>query len=256
MGLNSCLYETTISHRRLVPVGHAFSYKFFSFYLDLDEIDTIVAHHPLMSRNRFNVYSFYDRDHMNSGAASVKENVLRYLQSCGVDIPGGRIMLLTYLRFFGYVFNPVSFYFCFDRQSQPVCVVPEIGNTFGEIKPFLVNAQKDGRFVDTQNKFFYISPFNKLDDQLDYKLAIPSEHLNIHIDTSRDGQKVMLAAVSGVRRELTPGNLAWLTMKFPFVTLKVISLIHWHAGLLWLKKVPYEEKFSNPHLQKEVLRAR
>ena len=165
-------------------------------------------------------------------------------------------MLLTYLRTFGYVFNPVSFYFCFDQQGQAVCVVPEIGNTFGEIKPFMVNSLRDGRFVDTQSKFFYISPFNKLDDQLDYKLMIPGEYLNIHVDTSCDSKKIMLATMAGVRKKLTTRNLTWLTLKFPFVTLKVISLIHWHAALLWFKKVPYEEKYSNPHLQKEVLRAR
>lgn len=245
MALNSCLYATTISHRRLKPVEHAFAYKFFSFYIDLDELDAL-AKMPLIGRNRPNFYAFYDSDHMDIKA---------YLKANGIDLQGGRTMLLTYLRVCGYVFNPVSFYFCFNAAGEPVCVVPEIGNTFGEIKPFLVDTLNNGAFEDTQDKFYYISPFMKLDDQLDYRITIPSDRLDIRIDTSRDGEKLMLAAVSGRRMELNTWNLFKLSCQFPLVTLKVITLIHWHAFLLWLKRVPFEAKENNPHLQKEVLRA-
>jgi hypothetical protein len=244
-------------HHRLAPKEHRFSYKFFSFYLDLDEIDELTGRILFLSRNRFNVYSFYDRDHIGEEQSSVKENISAYLREQGVDIKNGRIMLLTYLRMFNYVFNPVSFYFCFDATGEPVCVVPEIGNTFKELKPFFIGneALKENRFKDTQTKYYYISPFAQLDDNLDFRLTVPDERVNIGIDTSKDGKKVILTTMLGDKKPLTNRDLLWLTVKFPFVTLKAISLIHWHAFMLWLKKIPFEEKKSNMHLQKEVQRA-
>lgn len=254
--MNSCLYETDIMHHRLTPKEHKFSYKFFSFYLDLDEIDEVVGQTSLLSHNRFNVYSLYDKDHIEKRGASIKANILKLLQEKGIDLTDGRIMMLTYLRTFGYIFNPVTFYFCFDKKASPVCVVPEIGNTFGELKPFLIDARhlKGKRFKQQQDKHYYISPFTQLDNQLDFKLAIPDEGLNICIDTSKNQKKVILTTMMGKRRELTNKGLLWMTVKFPFITLKVISLIHWHAFLLWMKKLPHEEKTSNMHLQKGVHR--
>ncbi len=256
--MNSCLYETEIMHHRLAPREHRFAYRFFSFYLDLDEIDELTRRIVLMSRNKFNVYGFYDCDHMGTPGHSVKDNLLMYFNENGIDFKsGGRIMLLTYLRTCGYVFNPVSFYYCFDEKNNPLCVVPEIGNTFGELKPFLVR-KKDlhsNQFKNTQDKLYYISPFTRLDDQLDFRLTIPDERLNICIDTTKNNQKIILTTMTGQRRELTNRNLLRLTLQFPLVTTKVIALIHWHAFRLWLKRIPYQEKTTNPHLQKEVFRA-
>ncbi len=255
--MNSCLYQTEIMHHRLVPKEHKFTYQFFSFYLDLDEIDELASKIFLLGRNKFNLYSFCDKDHFSRQQGSIKDNILGYLKSKGVDLNGGRIMILTFLRTFGYVFNPVSLYYCFDNDNNPVCVVPEIGNTFGELKMFFVGKQDfDGRkFSDSQSKFYYISPFTKLDDTLDFRLTIPDERLNICIDTSRRGEKIVLTSMVGDKKQLTNTNVLAMSIKFPLVTLKVIVLIHWHALMLWLKKIPYEEKTSNLHDQKEVLRA-
>ncbi len=244
-------------HKRLVPKEHAFSYQFFSFYIDLDEIDALTVKNPLISHNRFNVYSLYDKDHLHTGSSSIKENVRAFLKTKGIELGQGRVMLLTNLRTLGYVFNPVSFYFCFDQNDQPLCVIPEIGNTFRELKAFFLNNDclKSGRFEDRQDKFYYISPFCKLDDQLDFKLGIPDEQLSIFIDTSKNNQKIIITSMLGSQEALTFKNLLIMTLKFPLVTLKVIALIHWHAFLLWIKKIPFEEKTANPHLQKEVVRA-
>jgi DUF1365 family protein len=244
-------------HHRLVPKEHRFSYKFFSFYLDLDEIDELTSKIPFLSHNQVNAYSLYDIDHLVKGQHSIKDNILSYLQGRGINLQGGRIMLLTYLRTFGYVFNPVSLYYCFDKDNNPLCVVPEIGNTFGELKLFFIGTEgfSGNKFKDRQDKFYYISPFTKLDDTLDFRLTVPDNRVNIGIDTSKNGEKIILTTMIGEKKELTNGNLLWLTIKFPFVTLKVIALIHWHAFMLWLKRIPHEEKTSNPHLQKEVRRA-
>lgn len=256
MEINSCLYETTVMHHRLIPREHRFSYRFFSFYLDLDEIDMIARQVFGISRNRFNAYAFYDKDHLELSGGTVKDNVLLYLKQNGIDLTGGRIMLLTNLRTFGYIFNPVAFYYCFDQSGRPVCVVPQIGNTFGELKAFLLrddNFEK-GRFKDRQDKFYYISPFTRLDDQLDFRIGIPDDQLRVGIDTSAQGKKIIVTTLTGDRKDLNSSNLCLMTLKFPFVTLKVITLIHWHALLLWLKKIPYQEKTQNMHLQKEVHR--
>lgn len=255
--VNSCLYETRIMHHRLIPCEHRFEYKFFSFYVDLDELDAIVAHSRWVSRNRFNVYAFHDRDHVTRGGLTLKESVEAYLADRRVDIQGGRVMLLTFFRTWGYVFNPVSFYFCFDRNQRPVGVIPEVGNTFGELKLFYIDGHhgQGDEFHQSVDKFYYVSPFTRLNDQFDFCLSIPGEKLNIQVDTSRQGRKVILTEMTGQRQEWTDQNLLRLTWRFPWVTLKVITLIHWHALRLWLKRVPFEFKTANPHHQKEVYRA-
>lgn len=228
------------------------------FYLDLDEIDALEKKLPFLSRNRFNVYNFADHDHLEIGGKDVKENIQLYLKSKGIDTPIKRMMLLTNLRTFGYNFNPVSFYYCFDQDNSPICVVPEIGNTFGEIKPYFLGKKYfDGKMFDSkQIKYFYISPFSDLDTYMHFRLKVPEEKLDIKIDDIQNGEKFLYATMSGERKELNNKNLFLYTLLFPFVTLKVITLIHWHALLLFLKGLKYHAKESNPQYQREVTRVR
>ena len=254
--MKSCLFDTNVMHHRLTPKEHKFNYRFFTFYLDLDEIDQLTQKNIIFSRNRFNLFSFYDKDHIEIGQKNTKENISRYLLDNGIDIKKGRIMLLGYLRIFGYVFNPVSFFFCFDEHDQPICVVCEIGNTFGELKPFLIKNDKLSRskFKDEQVKHYYISPFMKLDDRLEFKLEVPSEKLNIKINTKRKNGRVLLTSMEGSKKPLNAWTMLKYALLIPFETLKVIVLIHWHALILFLKKIPYEQKESNQQLQKGVYR--
>lgn len=255
--MNSCLYECTVMHWRTKPKQHRLLHKIFMFYIDLDEIDTLCQENFLVGHNRWRPYSFYDDDHLPFGQSNARENLLHFLRSKGIDQEVGRVMLLANLRTFGYVFNPISVYFCFDKSGQPLCSVPEIGNTFGEIKSFILppSALQGESFKDEQGKFYYISPFSKLDISLDFNFKIPDERLNIRVDDVSDGEKILYASLTGKRRALDKRNLLWLTLRFPFVTLKVISLIHVHALWLYFKKVPFYPKQDHPHLQKEVLRA-
>ncbi len=252
--MNSCLYDCEVMHHRLKPKRHRLVHSTFMFYLDLDELDEIAQRLFWVKRNQRGIYSFCDQDHLQFGATDVKNNVRAYLRSKGQNFPTGRIGLLTNLRTFGYLFNPVSFYFCFAVDGQPTCVVPEIGNTFGELKPFFLGAEtwQDGMFRQMQTKYFYISPFTDLDIQMDFQLKIPEEKLDIKIDDYQQGEKFLLSSLMGKRLELTDQNLAKLTLRMPWVTVKVISLIHWHALLLWFKKVPYHLKQDHPELQQEV----
>ena len=253
----SCLYECTVMHHRLTPKEHRFTYSLFLFCLDLDEIKTVCSRITGRSHNRFNLYTFKDRDHLTIAGAggSVRQNLTAYLAQNGVDFPeDGRAILLTLPRVLGYIFNPVSFYFCFDAAGVALCALAQVGNTFGEMKPYLLTSpDADGVFRLRTPKHFYVSPFSSLDLDFDFKLRVPGDALEIHINDRQGDSTVLLSTLTGTRVPLTSARLAWLTLKFPFLTLKVIFLIHWQALLLWLKRLPFHPKAANAHLQRDVL---
>jgi len=256
--MNSCLYECTVMHHRFAPKVHHFEHAIFMFYLDLDELDQVAWNVFLFSHNRRNLYSFLDRDHEPTGPNPLKERVLAWLRQEGIPCsPDTRIMLLTLPRMAGYIFNPISIYYCFAGDGQPFAAVAEVGNTFREIKLYLLrpeNLGANGVFNLVVPKHFYVSPFSSLELIFDFRLAVPDAKLAVRID-DRDGTKpVLISTLAGRRAELTNGKLAWFTLKYPFITLKVIGLIHWHALKLWLKKIPFYRKTENIALQQEVLR--
>lgn len=253
--INSALYECTIMHHRLEPLRNRFVYRIFMFALDLDELDRLHASMRLFSRNRFNLFSFRDADHLRLGRPSAKENLLEYVRTQGVTEQIGKVLLITNVRVFGYVFNPVSFYYCYAENGDPVCVVPEVGNTFGEQKPYLLTgADRSGEgFRKRVTKYFYVSPFIDMDAEFDFQLQLPGEQLQVTINDYKDGKKFFLSAVRGERKPLTDAQLAWYAVRFPFVTLQVITLIHWQALKLMLRKLHFFRKTDNPELQKEIV---
>lgn len=257
MELNSCLYEMDIMHCRVSPKRHRFTHRIFMFYLDLDEIDRLDKSVPLFTANRRGLFQFRDEDHMQCGRPRTKENILAYIARQGVTTPVKRVMLMTNVRTAGYLFNPVSFYFCFDEGDRPVCAVAEVGNTFGEMKPFFLGPEtlRGETFRSRQKKFYYVSPFIDLDVPMDFRLRVPGERLFIGIDDLKRNKKFLYTTMTGRRLPLTGLGLLWLGIKIPLVTLKVIFLIHWHAAILhFIKKLPYHRKQANPHLQREVQR--
>ncbi|MBC8125518.1 MAG: DUF1365 domain-containing protein [Gloeobacteraceae cyanobacterium ES-bin-144] len=252
--MRSCLYDCEVMHHRLSPKEHHFSYRIFMFSLDLDEIDEVARRVHGFSRNRSNLYTFRDTDHLDLGMPTVRENLTAWLAENGVQLPeDARVQFVTLPRVLGYIFNPVSFYFCSDVEGQPLCSVVQVGNTFREMKPYLLREPSGENFFRLITpKHFYVSPFSELDLSFDFKLKVPREKLDIHIDDRKGKKRVLLSALTGQRVPLTTGNLAWLTFKFPLITLKVIGLIHWHALLLWLKRLPFHRKEDRPDLQRDV----
>jgi uncharacterized protein len=256
--VNSCLYECSVMHHRLAPKVHHFQHDIFMFYLDLDEVDALAHRLHLFGHNRAGVYNFRDADHEPAGQNPLKERIVGFLRQNGIDPgPACRVMLLTLPRMLGYIFNPVSIYYCFDSAGKPICSIAEVGNTFREMKLYLLRSgelQNGTTFSKVVPKHFYVSPFSSLELSFDFRLKIPGDKLDIKID-DRDGEaKVLISTLTGKQVELTNKNLWWLTLKFPLVTLKVIFLIHWHALRLWLKRVPFHRKSANAPLQKQVLR--
>lgn len=254
--MNSCLYECSIVHHRLAPKVHSFRYRIFMFYLDLDELSLLSDQLTFFSRNRFNLYTFRDGDHLQASTTDLKASLTAYLSEQGITLPAdGRVMLLTLPRVLGYIFNPVSFYFCFRADGSELCAVVQVGNTFREMKLFLIReSQRSGFFHLLAPKLFYVSPFSSLSQLFDFNLGVPTEKLQIRIDDQEQGATILRSALTGHREELTTSRLLWFMLKYPLITLKVIGLIHWHAFLLWLKRIPYYRKAADPELQREVLR--
>jgi hypothetical protein len=234
------------------------------FYLDLDEIDELSKRLKFISRNRFNLFNFRDKDHLQlprenpDASKNIKQHITDYLQLNGITIGNGRIMVLTNLCTFGYQFNPVSFYFCYDDQESPICSIVEVCNTFLEMKPYFLGTgtmQKD-KFKLNTTKYFYVSPFIDMDTNFDFDLHLPDDKLQIKIDDyDKNGKRFFISTLTGNRVPLKDSTLLFYFFSFPLITLKVIGLIHWQALKLWLKKIPYHKKSADLELQKEVYRS-
>ena len=294
--MNSCLYECSVLHARFSPRQHRFLYRIFLFAIDLDELETLHRRLRLFSFNRANLYSFRDADFLPTGEpvhnapaapaaptpprpSSLKARVVAHLATRGTDLTGGRVVLVTLPRVFGYLFNPVSFYFCYDRAGAPVAALAEVTNTFKEMKPYFLGpatrtpaplspapspsdlppSAGEGRpggatFALRTPKHFYVSPFSDVDVAFDFTLRTPAENLSIQIDDYVGAERTLTSTLTGPRRALTGARLAWFTLKYPLLTLRIIGLIHGHAFVLWLKRVPWFAKSARAADQRALYR--
>lgn len=259
--MNSCLYSASVMHHRLHPKKHFFNYRVFMFYLDLDEFEILTKKFPLISRNKFNFFSFRDREHieienLDKPLENVKENIVYFLKQNGFNYSHQKIMLLTNLNTFGYNFNPVSFYFVLDENNISECAVAEVSNTFREMKLYFLGKEtfKDGMFKLSTPKYFYVSPFIDHDAQFEFSLQTPGEKLNLRIDDSKNNQRFFISTVTGAKKNLTNLQLILYAIRFPLIPLRIMFLIHWNALILWMKKINFHKKFDYQELQKDVLK--
>lgn len=231
------LYRGEVMHRRHRPVGHRFRYRVFSILLDLDRIETAVRGLRLLSWNRFNLFSFHDRDHGPGDGGSLRCWVEDRLRESGIDHDGGAIRLLCFPRVLGYVFNPLSLYFCHRRDGSLEAMVYEVKNTFGEQHAYVLPTPR-GEGRHRCGKSFYVSPFIGMAANYRFRLRPPDERLTVSIRET-DAQGPLLDAVMiGQRVELTDLALARCFFAYPLMTLKVIAAIHFEAFRLWRKGLP------------------
>ncbi|MES2448508.1 MAG: DUF1365 domain-containing protein [Bacteroidota bacterium] len=275
MNLNSSIYSAKVMHHRLAPKKLSFWYNVYMFYIDLDELEILDKKLSWFSYNKFNLFSFRDKDHLVleskeqrakindersqisnlTSQISTKQQITAYLKDHNVEIGNGKIKLLTNLSVLGYNFNPVSFYFCFDENNHPLCAVAEISNTYREMKMFFFGKDElDGNaFKKRTQKHFYVSPFIDLDDFFDFNLVIPTEKLEINIDDyDKEGKRFFISTLKGEKRPLTNANMLRYFFAIPMIPLQIMWLIHWQAFKLWLKKIKYHPKAANQNLQKDV----
>lgn len=253
MQLESCLYECEIWHSRQEPRPHKFVHRHFMLYLNLNEVSSLAKNSKLFGTDNSKLYSFRESDYLPDQAGlTLEDRVRSFAAASGIgDIK--KIMLLTNVRTLGYVFNPVSFFFCFDKDGINRGCVVEVGNTFGEKKLYAVKADAAGMMQDRQKKHFYVSPFTELDQDFLFDIKLPGESIKIKIDTLQADTPIVIAGFHGERQELADSQLLSMTLRYPLAPLRVIALIHLHALLLWLKRTPYHRKEDNAHQQTEVL---
>ncbi|MBU6451493.1 MAG: DUF1365 family protein [Cyanobacteria bacterium REEB67] len=258
---NAAIFRCRVLHERLQPRRHKFQYGIFMLYLDLDNLE-MPGGGPLFAVNAPALVSFHEVDHFvdhfkddSAARVSLAAKIRRLAQANGIEAVAS-IWLLTMPRILGYVFNPVSFYFLFDKNKNAVACVVEVSNTFREMKMYLVQERQEKIFRLQVPKHFYVSPFAGLDDRFDFILAAPADgrlHISINTLGAEDTNKILLSSLSGYSIPFSRGQIVLNFLQYPLLTLKVIAMIHFQALLLFLKKVPFSQKEENPHLQTDVL---
>lgn len=280
--MNSCIYEIKIMHQRLSPRRHRFSYGLYMFLIDLDEITVIENSSRLLRFHRAGLFSFWNEDHLQKNGTELKSKLIQFLRSNEIEQDVKRILILTNLRHFGYVFNPLSIIVCLGVDDEPICAVAEVNNTFLERKLFLLESNsgisgtgtagdvksekatatkptatsangKPRVFKSFHRKNFYVSPFSRPDLDWSFYVKLKDESLVLSVNEFRENQTVFVSTMRGRRKELSDKSVLFYALKYPLVTLKVITAIHVEAFRLLLKRIPFYEKDQLAEHQLEVI---
>ena len=244
----AAVYFGQVRHVRFRPMRHAFRYAVFSLYLDLDGIPALARRSRIFAHNRFGLLGFRDRDHGPGADAPLRSWVERHLRAAGIADADGRIMLLCYPRILGYVFNPLSVYFCYGRGGALRALLYEVHNTFGDRHVYLLRVAEGaaGAVHHRAKKALHVSPFIGMDAAYRFHTASPDERLQLGILLRDGGGALLYAALDGERRPLDDRTLALALVRYPLMTLKVIGAIHFQALRLWLKGARFRRRPAPP----------
>ncbi len=235
----ACLFDCRINHRRPAGPRYEFNYRAYYLLLDVDRIDADCRETRLLSHNRFNLLAFYDRDHGSRDASSLRTWAESLLQQQSVSLDGGRIRLLCLPRVLGYVFNPISIFYCDHADGSLRAIICEVHNTFGEQHCYVLHA--DGEPMDYEQphakaKLFHVSPLLERDGEYRFRFTAPTRKFSVAIRLyDADQQLRVVTALSGQRCELTDRNLLTLFVRIPLMTMKIMAAIHWQALKIWLR---------------------
>ena len=253
--LNSKIFLGRVRHRRYSPHEHEFSYKMFMLYLDLDELPALFDPYLFWSASRFNLAWFNRKHHLGDASKPLKQSVIKLVHDkTGITL-SGPIRVLTHLSYFGYGFNPASFYYCYNKQGTSVdVIVVEVNNTpWGEQFCYVLpvsEAKNDGNVYKFElEKEFHVSPFNPMDHHYAWNFNEPGSQLSVHMTNVKGTEKVFDATLALTAKEISSRTLGQVLFQFPFMTVKVISAIYYQAFKLWLKRTPlyaHPDKITSP----------
>jgi len=233
------LYVGDVMHARLKPFVHRFNYRVMSLLIDLDRLADADRQSMLFGVNRHALYAFHERDHGRRNGASLRAYAADCARARGIDLAGGKVLLLCYPRLLGYAFNPLSVYFCFDAAGDLVLMIYEVRNTLRQMHHYVLPVAPAERRADLirqqQDKTFYVSPFIAADMCYHFRISPPADTVKIRILETDANGPLLAATFSGRRRLLTSVSLTKAFLALPFVTIKIIAAIHWQALRLWLK---------------------
>tara|TARA_B100001057_G_scaffold156587_1_gene157076 strand:+ start:1028 stop:1792 length:765 start_codon:yes stop_codon:yes gene_type:complete len=241
--INSYIYNGTVIHKRFKPKKHFFKYKVFSLLIDLSELNKLDEKIFFFSVNKLNLISFYEKDHGERDGSSLINWVKRNLNDNHIITDNIKIKLLCYPRILGYVFNPLSIFFIYDKDENLISILYEVKNTFGEQHTYVFRLEGRNRLIKNNcSKKFHVSPFIEMNCNYFFRTLYPGEKLSVIIDQYDKEGKILFASQDGIRSDLTSKNLMNTYLKHPLMTLKIISAIHFEAFKLWIKGIKFIKK--------------
>ena len=239
--MNSCIYNGLVTHTRFKPVKHFLKYRTFSILVDLDEIEELDKNNLIFSYNKFNIFSFYNKDHGDRNGKSLKRWVFNKIKKLKIKPNINKIKLLCYPRIFGYVFNPLSVFYCYKNQTLRA-IFYEVKNTFNEQHTYVFKINNSQRVKQSCKKKFYVSPFMDMNTFYDFKLNKPNKKLFVSIKQTDKKGLILTAVQTGERKEFNLKQLLTNFLKYPLMTVKIIVAIHFEAFLLWKKGAIYRSR--------------
>ena len=241
--ISSCIYNGNVIHKRFKPKEHFFKYKVFSLFIDLSELNELNDKLKFFSLNKFNLISFYEKDHGERDGTSLFDWVKKNLSTNEISTDNIKVKLLCYPRILGYVFNPLSIFFVYDKNYDLISILYEVKNTFDEQHTYVFKVESQNKLIQNNcSKKFHVSPFIEMDCNYFFKILNPDQKLSIVIDQYDQEGKILFASQDGVRSDLTSKNLMNFYLKHPLMTFKIISAIHFEAFKLWIKGIKFIKK--------------
>ena len=241
--MTSAIYNGVVIHKRFKPKTHFFKYSVFSLLIDLSEIYELDRKIRFFSFNKFNLVSFYEKDHGYRDGSSLVEWVKKNLNENDINCKDIRIKLLCYPRIFGYVFNPLSVFFIYDSREKLISILYEVKNTFGEQHTYIFKVTDNSNlFQHNCLKKFHVSPFIEMNCNYFFRTLKPGEKISVIIDQYQTNEKILYASQDGKRVEFSSKELLKSYLKHPLMTFKIISAIHFEAFKLWIKGIKFIKK--------------
>jgi len=241
--INSAIYNGQVIHKRFKPKVHYFKYKVFSLLIDLSELEILEKKVNFFSHNKFNLISFYDKDHGDRDGSSLISWVKKNLEKDNIQTNDIKIKILCYPRIFGFVFNPLSVFYVYNLENQLISILYEVKNTFGEQHTYIFKVVKDSNLIQNNcSKKFHVSPFIEMNCNYFFRLLKPGNKISVIIDQYDSEDQILYASQDGVRSDFDTKNLIKSYLKHPIMTFKIILAIHFEAFKLWAKGIKFIKK--------------